>query len=141
MPPRGHSTNWVFTINNPSDSCNPLQWPGVRFLIYQKEQGEKGTKHLQGYVQFEKQKQLVSVKKVHSTAHWEVRQGTHEEAVAYCTKKDTRIGSPIRKGVPRVVSKPKNAKVLVRKNKICKLILWTNRNRKVTALIWLRYMR
>jgi len=131
----------MFTVNNPSKSDNPLQWPGVRFLVFQKEQGEKGTPHLQGYVQFEKPKRLSALKKVHSTAHWEARMGTHEQAVEYCTKKDTRIGSPLRKGVPRVVAKANKAKVLVLKIKICLLILWTNRKLKVTALIWLRCTR
>jgi len=100
----------MFTINNPKKT-NPLEWTGVRFLVYQKEKGDKGTLHLQGYVQFECEKALSACKKVDPTAHWEVRMGTHEEAVAYCTKKDTRVGSPIRMGKPRVVAKAKKAKV------------------------------
>jgi len=107
MPPAGHSFNWMFTINNPLPADSPLSWPGVKYLVYQKEKGENGTPHLQGYVQFELQKQLVGVKKLNARAHWEKRMGTHEDAVKYCTKKETRIGSPVRKGIPRVIAKPK----------------------------------
>jgi len=127
----------MFTINNPKKQ-NPLLWPGVKFLVYQKEQGDKGTPHLQGYVQFEKPKRLSGCKKVDPTAHWEARMGTHEEAVNYCTKKDTRIGSPIRRGVPRVVAKAKKTKVLVLLKEICLLIFRTICSLHLTALIWRR---
>lgn len=81
---------WCFTLNNPTDVQLPSTWPHV-FLTWQVEKGEQGTIHLQGYVLFEKRVTLAWIKKeVNSQAHWEPRKGTHDEAVAYCNKKDTR---------------------------------------------------
>jgi hypothetical protein len=85
------SRNWMFTINNYSSFEEPQSW-NVKFLVYQEETGAEGTRHLQGYVMFPKNMRLSAVKKIHSKAHWEPRRGTHEQAVAYCTKQETRTG-------------------------------------------------
>ena len=93
-------TNWLFTINNPTWEDDPLKWPGVKFIAFQKERGdETGTEHFQGYVQFKVNKRLAACKALHLTAHWELRKGTHEQAKAYCTKEDTRIEGPWIEGV------------------------------------------
>lgn len=93
-------TNWLFTINNPTWEDDPLKWPGVKFIAFQKERGdETGTEHFQGYVQFKVNKRLAACKALHLTAHWELRKGTHEQAKAYCTKEDTRIDGPWIEGV------------------------------------------
>lgn len=83
--------NWVFTINNPTPFDRPRQWPGVKFGVYQMEKGEEGTPHLQGYIILNKKATLAGVKKLHATAHWEPRKGSHDQAVAYCTKEETRV--------------------------------------------------
>lgn len=98
----------MFTINNPKEADSPMLWTDVRYLIYQKEKGGQGTEHYQGYVQWETCRTMSACKsKANPRAHWEVRMGTHEQAVAYCSKKDTRIGPCVRKGKPRVVAKKK----------------------------------
>ena len=68
------SCNWVFTINNPTWEDDPLKWSGVKYLVFQKERGESGTDHFQGYVQFRSNKRLSALKALHKEAHWEVRQ-------------------------------------------------------------------
>jgi len=103
--------NWMFTINNPRDEESPLLWSGVHYVVFQKERGENGTPHWQGYVQWEKIQRITALKKICPRAHWECRMGSHEQAVAYCTKKETRISPPIRKGVPRIVVTKKQPKV------------------------------
>ena len=85
---------WMFTINNYTDDDKPLEWP-CSYVIYQKEKGASGTPHLQGYVEFLTNKRLSAVRKICSTAHWETRKGTQQQAIDYCTKKDdTYVDGP-----------------------------------------------
>lgn len=96
------SKNWVFTINNPVPEDDPTQWQAVRYLVFQREIGEEGTPHLQGYVVFNSNKALTGVKKLNARAHWEVRKGTHAQAREYCLKPETRDPSfqPVESGNP-----------------------------------------
>lgn len=96
--------SWMFTINNPSDEDIPsLSWKNAVFIVYQKEKGsEEGTDHYQGYVQLSKPSKLGGMKKLNSRAHWEPRRGSHDQAVAYCTKEDTRVSDPVYLGDPVV---------------------------------------
>lgn len=100
--PRVQTMNWVFTINNPKEDEDPRQWADVKYLIFQKEKGEEGTEHFQGYVIFDKQKTLLQVKALNSRAHWEKRSGTHQQAKAYCQKEESRIEGPWEKGTEPV---------------------------------------
>jgi len=87
---------WVWTLNNPTEEhVPPNVWPDVEYTVWQHERGEDGTEHIQGYVCFTVQKRLKWIKEnCDERAHWESRQGTHEQAKAYCMKEDTRIGGP-----------------------------------------------
>jgi len=91
----------MFTINNPTTAVEdqPRLWR-FKYLIFQRERGAEGTEHLQGYVIFDTNRRLNGLKKVNSRAHWEYRQGSHEQAVAYCSKEDTRIEGPWILGEP-----------------------------------------
>ncbi len=100
--PAPQYTNWVFTINNPNDSESPLEWPPqVSYCVWQLEEGDKGTRHWQGYLQLPQKKTLSYLKKnLNSRAHFEHRRGTHQEARAYCMKEGAidgpwEIGTPI----------------------------------------------
>lgn len=88
------SKYWVFTINNPNDDQVPCTWEPLEYGVWQKEKGESGTVHLQGYCCFNKQLFLTAVKKLHSGAHWEVRKGTHVQAKEYCQKAESRVDGP-----------------------------------------------
>lgn len=91
---------YVFTINNPTEEETPsLEKWGAQYLVFQKERGESGTDHFQGYVYFKGKQRMSYLKKLNSRAHWEVRRGTHDEAYAYCTKEDTRIDGPFEFGI------------------------------------------
>lgn len=98
--PSPQSRNWIFTLNNHSSVDVPLTLPNCRFVTWQEEIGESGTKHLQGYVIFKSPTRLSACKKYFPTAHWEIRQGTHQEAVNYCNKTDTRVSGPWTEGEP-----------------------------------------
>jgi len=65
MAPAKH---WCFTLNNPTvDDAMVYEmvscWP-IEYVAVQREVGESGTEHLQGYVEFEKPQRLSSIKKL-----------------------------------------------------------------------------
>lgn len=94
---------WVFTLNNP-ESVPPLfiEWwtsvppQPVAYCVVQLEEGEQGTRHLQGLVCFTKALYLSNVKKLPGLerAHWEPMRGTLAQAKEYCTKDETRVSGP-----------------------------------------------
>lgn len=102
MPPRQQSprTNWVFTLNNPTRDEEERFRQAVsrdycRYVIYQWEQGENGTYHLQGYVQLKSKWRLGQLRdNLSDRAHWEPRRGNHQEADDYCSKADSRAVLP-----------------------------------------------
>lgn len=88
-----NSYNWVFTLNNPeSDTLPP--YDRIKYCIWQVEQGEQGTEHIQGYVEFRTKHRLSAVKKWLYRAHWEVRRGTAQQAREYSSKEETRVRGP-----------------------------------------------
>lgn len=85
--------NYVFTDNNPEH--DQPSWPEtVKYAVWQKERGQEGTEHLQGYVEFTGPKGISYLKTILPRAHWEIRRGTQQQAIDYATKEDTRIGGP-----------------------------------------------
>ncbi len=88
--------NWVFTLNNPEPTWNPRACydQGLcKFFAGQYEVGETtGTRHYQGYVVFGHAVTLASAKERigSTTAHFEVRRGSHSEALSYVSKPETR---------------------------------------------------
>jgi len=92
---------WCFTYNNPSENGGELELgPLARGGVYQLEQGEQGTRHFQGYVEFTRGLRLSSVRKLLPNAHWEPARGTATQASEYCTKEASRIGGPWTFGAP-----------------------------------------
>lgn len=80
------SRNWVFTLNNPTESLNPSRWIGVKTVLAVLEAGENGTLHYQGYLEWSTPRQLSGCKALLPTAHWEVRRGSRSEAIQYLLK-------------------------------------------------------
>lgn len=100
---RQKSRNWVFTLNNYGVPEEPRAWLTrygqlIRAMVWQAERGEEGTPHLQGYIQLRQPRALSWCKKLDNRAHWEVRQGTHEQAYAYNSKLHTREFGPFTYG-------------------------------------------
>jgi hypothetical protein len=88
---------WMFTINNPTEEDHPRQWlpDNVRYAIWQKERGDNGTEHFQGYLLLARRgRRLGGMKRMNSRAHWEPRRGTHLQAKKYCSKEESRIEDP-----------------------------------------------
>jgi len=98
--PRSRARNYCFTLNNPTEAENPLDWK-CKYIVYQLERGENGTEHYQGFIQFENQVSFSSMKAINERAHWEVARCV-SASIDYCQKEDTRIAGPWTKGkLPR----------------------------------------
>lgn len=86
---------WVFTINNPRDTDDTL----LRLLlskskyVYQREQGEEGTQHIQGYCEFINARSFKSMKEILPRAHIEKCRDS-DASILYCQKEETRIAGP-----------------------------------------------
>ena len=84
---------WCFTTNTPQEAdVPPSVWPDVEYAVWQHEKGGNGTEHVQGYVVFVGKKRLQWIKdNCCERSHWEPRNGTHEQAKAYCMKEESRM--------------------------------------------------
>ena len=88
------SKHWCFTLNNYTDEEQAkLQslWAekanDVQYLVFGREEGEEGTKHLQGYISFTKRKSFASAKRsISDRAHVERTLGKPNQAADYCKK-------------------------------------------------------
>lgn len=78
--------NWVFTLNNPQATLLPEDWTNVTFLIATLEEGESGTLHYQGYLEWGTPRALSTCKLLLPTAHWEIRRGSRLQAIQYVLK-------------------------------------------------------
>lgn len=99
------STDWCFTYNvqEQQDAIEALKQiknfceksGEIVFLRVQAERGEEGGNlHLQGFLITKSRKRWSTLNRVLalSGAHWEPRKGTREQAAAYCSKMETRVG-------------------------------------------------
>lgn len=79
--------NCCWTLNNftVEDMKYIDSWE-CKYIIYGIEVGEKGTPHLQGYVEWKRPKEWKTLKNLHSRVHWEARKGKAERAILYCKK-------------------------------------------------------
>jgi len=103
---RKKNKRWVFTINNfgsgdvirlrnlgrrigrraDPPTCQPLP-ELVSYLIFARETGDSGTRHLQGYVEFRNRQRLSGIKRhIGARAHAEISRGSPIEASMYCRK-------------------------------------------------------
>jgi len=89
--------NWVFTYNNPPYDWCPAEvfssCESIQFLAGQFEIGNSGTFHYQGYAVLSYAVGFQGLRKRLKcpTGHFEPRRGTHQEALAYCLKDDSRV--------------------------------------------------
>lgn len=80
------SRNWCFTINNPDENELELIPSFIKTLIANKEMGEQGTIHYQGYLECSHSVKLPQLKNFNAKAHWETRKGNQTQAIKYCIK-------------------------------------------------------
>lgn len=91
MAPRmPSSAHWVYTWNNPNvgpdehhasfSEVNPV------YHVFQREVGDSGTEHFQGYLEFGRVRSLAQLRACNPQAHYEPRAGNQAQAVQYNTK-------------------------------------------------------
>lgn len=99
------SAFWCYTWNNPNVDPDvhheSLRSLGCTFHIFQRERGENGTEHFQGYLECRSARTMASLKLANPQIHWEKRMGTQAQAIDYCKKDDSRVEGPWEYGKPR----------------------------------------
>jgi len=76
------------------------------YYVFQLEECPRTSKlHYQGYIEFDAAMSFSFVKKLLCQAHWEPRRGSQKQAIAYCTKDETRYGGPWSDGTLKVAGK------------------------------------
>lgn len=83
------AVRWCFTLNNYSEEIyihiQEVIKAKAKRAIIGKEKGEKGTPHLQGYIEWKKKcrpKNVINVKEI----HWEKSKGSKDQNDEYCKK-------------------------------------------------------
>lgn len=97
--------HWCFTLNNPTEqelltlSGLSATSPACTYLVYQIEEGWNGTRHVQGYIEFNTAFRFTTVKRlICPRVHLEKRRGSRDQARDYCMKEETRIEGPYEYG-------------------------------------------
>lgn len=85
------SSYWCLTLNNYNDSDlvyyrSLVEKSICTHVIFGKETGESGTRHLQIYLELPKRLRFTRVRDLFPRAHVESRRGTAQEARDYCAK-------------------------------------------------------
>lgn len=92
-----HDTNWQANLDA------QLKNIGANYYIYAREIGEKGTPHLQGYVQLNTRKYFNVLKQsLHPTIHITVVSGSSQDNINYCKKVDK---NPVEHGELREIGR------------------------------------
>ncbi len=92
--------HWGFTLNNPEDVKRPQQWSELcQYAVWQLEEGDSKTPHIQGYICLLKKKRLRYLKaNLSQRAYWFACDGTPHENYVYCTKEKGRLAGPFAYG-------------------------------------------
>ena len=105
---------YLFTWNNPTLSGDEFaeflkDLEEVTGFVFQLEEGENGTPHFQGYVEFSKRMYTTGVQSLLAPYRMSLlhANGTKEQNYKYCTKEDTRTEGPWTYGT----CSPENVKV------------------------------
>jgi len=79
------SRNWCFTLNNPEEG-EFIMPSNLKLLIANREIGNSGTPHFQGYVEFNTSVALSHLRNWNGRGHYEIRKGDQSQAIRYCLK-------------------------------------------------------
>lgn len=101
------SNSWCITLNNPTEEEQSVfetiydVGESVQYLVFQIEEGEKSTVHVQAFVQFKKRLRVAGVKRIFGNRiHVEIAKGTALQNTVYCTKSEGRLEGPFKFGDP-----------------------------------------
>jgi len=104
--PRPEAKGWFMTFNNHTEEdAKHVATMATNLCLkfrMQEEEGENGTRHLQGSFLFKSKKRLSELKKWSPKIHWEITKNS-QAAMEYCAKSETACGARWSKGYPRPV--------------------------------------
>ncbi len=87
------SRNFIFVINNPDEEIFEKIKSVGKGVAMQIETGRQGTRHIQGYVEFDRPTTYAQARfALGGFPHIEKRKGTRSQAIEYSLKTDTRSG-------------------------------------------------
>lgn len=99
--------NVMFTVFANEDQqlllLDPELWP-VTYVIYQREVcPTTNREHFQGYMEMEEQVSYTTMQRWEGleTAHFETRRGKQAQAIAYCSKEESRVEGPWEHGTKK----------------------------------------
>lgn len=99
MAPPPFTRCWLFTSYR--EEFPHFDEAKMKFLVYQREKCPTTERlHWQSYVVFHKQYRKKSALRILGNVHVDPRKGTHEQAIAYCEKEESRVTPPVRFGDP-----------------------------------------
>lgn len=108
-PSRLRFRNVLFTsFQNELESKFIFNEDKMQYVVFQQEKcPSTGRLHYQGYIEFRTQIGITNVKKLlnDETVHLEKRMGTQKQAIAYCTKDETKVNGPWEYGSPNTQGK------------------------------------
>lgn len=85
------SRAYCVTINNPAFPTDELPHvDGERYVSWQAELGQQGTRHLQIYIELDRSVRGTHLQRFWPGCHFEARRGSREQARDYTRKADTR---------------------------------------------------
>jgi len=91
---------WCFTMNNPTVDGTELERilkadARLKGFVFQLEEGENGTPHFQGYLEFKESTRMNAAKMLlGENPHMEAANGDKESNLKYCTKEEGRKEGP-----------------------------------------------
>jgi len=91
---------WCFTMNNPTMEGTELERilkadEKIKGFVFQLEEGENGTPHFQGYLEFKNPQKMSAMKHVfEQNVHASAANGDKESNLKYCTKEEGRKEGP-----------------------------------------------
>lgn len=120
--------HFVFTCNNYTGLPDPSAWKDCNYCVFQEEIGEKGTPHLQGYVQFKVQirastfTNMLLAEGICKHPYTHIANGSDEEASAYCMKDEGALDAYVEWGERRPIAGKKGSRndILAVKKKLDK---------------------
>ncbi len=97
--------NFLFTDFNIDENQQALwlEHDWIHYCVFQLEEAPTTKKlHLQGYVELKERRMLSVLQIAFGNCHMEARRGKQKQAIAYCTKLETRQGGPWSVGIARM---------------------------------------
>lgn len=90
MPEFKVGKRFCFTFNNYTEEeekkLKEELEKNAKYAVFGHEEGEEGTKHLQGFVVWKTARRPGGLKKINTKIHWENTHGTSKQASDYCKK-------------------------------------------------------